>query len=237
MHTPNEFLQLFYHRLPEWIAVICVFVSAYKALRGPDPFVKVFLPGLTVALIVVVVPLLVILTVSSGSIDMLDLRWAGGWADMWALNCDLLIVGFLVVWPHVLHRPWVGLTDEQKKQNVQTWLTAYAAIATVALIFTLHFIRGGQLTHYNLWVVIAAGIGIVTLLMPFYSTLAGACLQYGCHPLEWLKAQGPALGMMWNPTGWLPWLKRAANQQPAEAGPVAAAPAGNGQQPAQAAQP
>lgn len=225
----NIFLQSSYHRLPEFIAVGCTAALAFKATDGFVSFVKLFFPMLFLAFIIGVVPLLAILMVSAGAVDMLDLRWAHGWADMWALMCDFLIACFLVLLPHVLHKTKESrqiAVDDEKTMALATWLATAAAAATFALIFTLHFIKGGQLTQFNLWLVVGAGIGIVTLLLPFYSGLARACLHYGFHPFKWLKAQLPALGM-------IIWIlarpkPAAAPAAPADDGPPAREETGSG---------
>jgi len=203
-HLTNIVLQSFYHRLPEWVAVVCLSALAFRAshLRGIS-FTKIFFPTLFLAFIAGLVPLLAILMVSNGAVNILDLRWAGGWADMWALTCDFLIACFLVVLPHSLHKGLISrqahLTDVEKENLalLPNWLATAAGAATFALIFTLHFIKGGQLTHFNLWLVVAAGIGIVTLLLPFYGALARACLLRGFTPWQWLKGQLTALGVIW----------------------------------------
>src|SRR5260370_11664898 len=158
-------------RRSELLEIVSILVATRKISHGARQFAGVFVFLSVVTVLIAAIPLLVILLVSSGAIDILNLRWVGGWADRLALVFDFLIPCFLVFLPQLLRRKltWEDL-DGNDSANVRTllptWLAFLAAMATAGLIFTLHFIKGGQLPRLNPWLAVSPSIAIVTLPIP-----------------------------------------------------------------------
>jgi hypothetical protein len=197
--------------------------------------VRILLLFLVFGLLLASVPLLIILLISNGAINVLDLRWSNGWADQLALAFDFLIPVFLVVLPQLIRRrmKWsecaaAGEGAPNLQALLPTWLAALAAASTAALISTLHFAKGGQLSHQHPAVVVAGSIGIMLLLMPIYSLLARANWERKLYevfnPLRWTREQRAAWTAMWQ------ILLRTHPADPAAAVPPVTEPAPVGAQ-------
>ena len=202
-------LQHFFGSPSVWAAIIAVVAAAQKVSDNWRQLIKLLLLVLPTGVLLASVPLLVILLASNGSINVLDLHWSSGWADQLALAFDFLIPCFLVFLPQLIRRrmQWhqcapsdPGLPNLQNL--LPTWLAVLASLATAGLIFTLHFARGGQLASQTPAVVIAASIGIVLLLLPFYSLLARASWERKYtevfNPVQWVREQRSPWKAMWN---------------------------------------
>ena len=185
-------------RPSELLAILSIFIAAKTISSSIPRFLGLFFFLIVVTVFLAGIPLVIILLVSNGKIDILNLRWVGGWADRLALVCDFLIPCFLIFLPQLLRRklPWENLKKNDPGNLpalLPTWLAFYSGMATAFLIFSLHFIKRGQLAHLKPAVVCAACVGIVTILMPFYSLLARACWQcdfkIAFNPVRWLQKQ------------------------------------------------
>jgi hypothetical protein len=102
------------------------------------------------------------------------------------------IVELVVIIPDEMHEylPW----DHAKKLSrtlLPAWQAAAAAVMTWIDILLLHF-AGGPLASTSLLVLMVAGIGVATLLVPLYQFLARSCWQYGAaavfDPVRWRDA-------------------------------------------------
>lgn len=79
----------------------------------------------------------------------------------------------------------------------------FAAVATIGLVSTLHFVKGGQLANMRPTLVMAATVGIVSLILPLYGLLVRACWQHGYwlgffQPPQWWRDQKTAWNVVWN---------------------------------------
>jgi len=79
----------------------------------------------------------------------------------------------------------------------------FAAAATIGLVSTLHFVEGGQLAKMRPTLVIAATVGVVSLILPLYALLVRACWQHGYwlgfdKPPQWWRDQKTAWNVVWN---------------------------------------
>jgi hypothetical protein len=108
------------------------------------------------------------------------------------LNLPLfLILLTLLMFPLELHNilPW----DRAKKLTrtlLPAWLAAAAAVFTWIDIVLLHF-AGGPLASTSVPVLMVAGFGVATLLLPLYQYMARSCWQYGTavfDPVRWRAA-------------------------------------------------
>ena len=102
------------------------------------------------------------------------------------------IMEMLVIIPYEMHEylPW----DHAKKLTrtlLPAWQAAAAAVLTWIDILLLHFV-GGPLASTSLPVLIVAGFGVATLLVPLYQFIARSCWQYGAaavfDPVRWRAA-------------------------------------------------
>lgn len=150
------------------------------------------------------VPVFVVFLVTNGDLTLLNVGRVGGWADRAAIGCDFLIPVFLIVVPSLLRRwvPW-GSLGSAVQALLTTWFALFAAAATVGLVSTLHFVEGGQLAKMRPTLVIAATVGIVSLILPLYALLVRACWQHGYwlgffHPPQWWRDQKTAWNAVWN---------------------------------------
>ena len=95
---------------------------------------------------------------------------------------DLCLLGipFLVlIYPQDLRRwlPWDRATKLSRKL-LPAWLAAAAAAVTWIYILLLHF-AGGPLASTSMPVLLVAGFGVATLLVPLYQFMARSCWRYG----------------------------------------------------------
>ena len=120
---------------------------------------------------------------------------AGSWGVMIVVVAVFLQVGImfmLVIIPDELREylPW----DRAKKLSrtlLPAWQAAAAAVLTWIDIMLLHF-AGGPLASTSLLVLMVAGFGVATLLVPLYQFIARSCWQYGAaavfDPVRWRAA-------------------------------------------------
>ena len=108
---------------------------------------------------------------------------------------DLCLFGiwFLVVmYPHDLRQwlPWDRATKLSRKL-LPAWLAAAAAVITWIYILLLHF-AGGPLASTSMPVLLVAGFGVATLLVPLYQFMAMSCWRHGREavfdPVRWRAA-------------------------------------------------
>lgn len=179
-----------------------IVVSIWEA-HNVRQFFKILAFLLVPGAILAAIPASVIFLVTNGDIGLLNVGLVGGWADRIVVGFDFLIPCFLIVVPSLLRR---RLAWDQSRPDVQallpTWLAIYAAAATVGLVITLHFVKGGQLANMPPTLVMAAIVGIVFLLFPFYSLLARACWQRGYLMAffgwaRWCSEQRAAWNVVW----------------------------------------
>jgi hypothetical protein len=106
--------------------------------------------------------------------------------------CLLAIPGLLVIYPQELRRrlPWDRAT-ELSRTLLPAWLAAAAAVTTWIYILLLH-LAGGPLASTSVPVLLVAGFGVATLLVPLYQFMARSCWQYGSgavfDPVRWRAA-------------------------------------------------
>jgi hypothetical protein len=150
------------------------------------------------------VPVFVVFLATNGDLSLLNVGRVGGWADRAAIGCDFLIPVFLIVVPSLLRRriPW-GSSGPAVQALLTTWFAMFAAAATVGLVSTLHFVEGGQLANMRPTLVIAATVGIVSLMLPLYGLLVRACWQHGYwlgffQPPQWWRDQKAAWNVVWD---------------------------------------
>jgi len=98
----------------------------------------------------------------------------------------------LVIIPGEMHEylPWDDATKLSRKL-LPAWQAAAAAVMTWIDILLLHF-AGGPLASTSLPVLMVAGFGVATLLLPLYHFIARSCWQYGAagvfDPERWRDA-------------------------------------------------
>jgi hypothetical protein len=130
------------------------------------------------------------------SLSWLEDRFTGGigaWVFPGAAGACLLgIPGLLIIYPQQLRRrlPWDRAT-ELSRTLLPAWLAAAAAVITWAYVLLLH-LAGGPLASTSVPVLLVAGFGVATLLVPLYQFLARSCWQYGSDavfdPVRWRAA-------------------------------------------------
>jgi hypothetical protein len=104
----------------------------------------------------------------------------------------IAIPGLLIWYPQQLRRrlPWNRAT-ELSRTLLPAWLAAGAAVITWAYILLLH-LAGGPLATTSVQVLLVAGFGVATLLVPLYQFMARSCWQYGTEavfdPMRWCAA-------------------------------------------------
>ena len=93
-------------------------------------------------------------------------------------TCLLVIPGLLVIYPQELRRrlPW-GHATELSRTLLPAWLAAAAAVITWIYILLSH-LAGGPLASTSVPVLLVAGVGVATLLLPLYQFMARSCWQY-----------------------------------------------------------
>ena len=107
-------------------------------------------------------------------------------------TCLLVIPGLLVIYPQELRRrlPW-GHATELSRTLLPAWLAAAAAVITWIYILLSH-LAGGPLASTSVPVLLVAGVGVATLLLPLYQFMARSCWQYGSEavfdPVRWCAA-------------------------------------------------
>jgi hypothetical protein len=220
MNIIGNILQFFGARLALLVAIsLIIAFSAWKAdtfFRG----VKLVFLLVTFGAFLATVPVFVVFLVTNGDLSLLNLGRVGGWADRAAIGCDFLIPVFLIVVPSLLrHRiPWDS-PGPAVRTLLTTWFAIFAAAATVGLVSTLHFVKGGQLANMRPTLVIAATVGIVSLILPLYGLLVRACWQHGYwlgffQPPQWWSDQKTAWNIVWNAIR--PKRAAAGSGQPAD---------------------
>ena len=186
-----------------WLVWLVILLLIIKAVRGwfPKETNTATVAVSVVGLIVYVLGFqtLAATLASSGNLAGI-LSWlkggttggAGGFMIAAALNLPLfLILLTLLMFPLELHNilPW----DRAKKLTrtlLPAWLAAAAAVFTWIDIVLLHF-AGGPLASTSVPVLMVAGIGVATLLLPLYQFMARSCWQYGTavfDPARWRDA-------------------------------------------------
>lgn len=185
-----------------WLLLLLLII---KAVRWMSPKEKN-----TAAVVVAVVgwivyflgfQVLVAALASSGdfadSFSWLKGRFTGGIVGGWVIPgaagaCWLGIPGLLIIYPQQLRRrlPWDRAT-ELSQTLLPAWLAAAAAVITWAYVLLLHF-GGGPLARTSVLVLLVAGFGVATLLVPLYQFLARSCWQSGSDavfdPVRWYTA-------------------------------------------------
>jgi hypothetical protein len=206
MNITGNILQFFGARLALIVAITLIIAfSSWKAhtfFQG----VKIAFFLATFGAFLAMIPAFVVFLVTNGDLSLLNVGRVGGWADRTALGCDFLIPVFLIVVPSLLRRrvPW-GSPGPTVQALLTTWFAMLAAVATFGLVSTLHFVKGGQLANMRPTLVIAATVGIVSLMLPLYALLVRACWQHGYwlgffHPPQWWKDQKTAWNIVWDAT-------------------------------------
>lgn len=204
MNIIGEILHFIGERPAEAVAIGLIIVfSSWKA-DNPLQGVRIFLFLVLFGAFLAAIPVCVVFLATNGDLSLLNVGRVGGWADRAAIGCDFLIPVFLIVVPSLLRK---RLAWDSAGTAVQallpTWLAMLAAAATVGLVSTLHFVKGGQLANMRPTLVIVAIVGIVALILPLYSLLARECWQHGYwlgffDPPQWWKEQGAVLDAVRN---------------------------------------
>ncbi len=166
--------------------------------------IKIFFLLAVFGVLLAAVPVSVVFLVTNGDLRLLNVGRVGGWADRGAICCDILIPVFLIVVPSLLRQrvPW-GSQVPAVQALLTTWFALFAAAATVGLVSTLHFVEGGQLANMRPTLVMAATVGVVSLILPLYILLVRACWQHGYwlgfyQPPQWWTDQKTAWNVVWN---------------------------------------
>ncbi len=205
MNIIGDILRFFGER-PAVLAAISLIIvrSIWKAdtfFQGVKISVGLALFGAFLAAI----PVSVVFLATNGDLSILNVGRVGGWADRAAIGFDFLIPAFLIVVPSLLRRrvPWGSHAGAAVQALLTTWFALFAAVATVGLVSTLHFVKGGQLANMRPTLVIAAVVGVVSLLLPLYSLLVRACWQRGywlgfLDPPQWWTEQKAAWSVVRN---------------------------------------
>jgi hypothetical protein len=204
MNTIGNILQFFGARTALIVAIsLIIAFSIWKA--------ETILQGIRISCILVVfggflaaVPVFVVFLVTNGDVSLLNLGRVGGWADRAAIGFDFLIPVFLIVVPSLLRQrvPW-GSRGPAVQALLTAWFAIFAAAATVGLVSMLHFVQGGQLANMRPTLVMAATVGIVSLILPLYGLLIRACWQHGYwlgfyQPPQWWRDQKAAWTVLWS---------------------------------------
>ena len=106
------------------------------------------------------------------------------------LQVGMLIL--LIIIPFEMHEylPWDHAT-KLSRTLLPAWQAAAAGVMTWIDIVLLHF-AGGPLASTSLPVLLVAGFGVATLLVPLYHFIARSCWQYGASaafdPMRWHDA-------------------------------------------------
>src|SRR5262249_40714475 len=220
MNIIGNILQFSYARLAPLVAIVLIIIfSAWKA-RNFFQGIKISFFLIAFGAFLAAVPVFVVFVVTSGDLGVLNVGRVGGLADRVAIGFDFLIPVFLIVVPSLLRQrvPW-GSPGPALQALLTTWFGMFAAAATVGLVGTLHFVEGGQLAKMRPTLVIAATVGIVSLILPLYGLLVRACWQHGYwlgffQPPQWWKEQKTAWNVVWNAIK--PKRAAASSGQPAE---------------------
>jgi hypothetical protein len=132
----------------------------------------------------------------TGSLSWLKDEITGGAGGLMIVVVSTLmqvgILELLVIIPYEMrdYLPW----DRAKKLTrtlLPAWQAAAAAVLTWIDIVLLHF-AGGPLASTSVPVLMVAGFGVATLLVPVYQFMARSCWQYGptavLDPVRWRDA-------------------------------------------------
>ena len=220
MNIFGNILQFFGARGAELVAIGLIFFFSWRKADTFFPRIKIFFFLAVFAAFLAAVPVFVVFLVTNGDLSLFNVGRPGGWADRAAIGCDFLILVFLIVVPSLLrHRvPWDS-PGPAVQALLTTWFALFAAAATVGLVCTLHFVKGGQLANMRPTLVIAATVGIVSLILPLYVLLVRACWQHGYwlgfyRPPQWWRDQKMAWNVVWNAIR--PKRAAAGSGQPAD---------------------
>jgi len=203
MNFVGNVLQFFGARSAEFVAIGLIFFFSWRKADTFPLRIKIFFLAVLGAFLAAI-PVFVLFLVTNGDLSLFNVGRPGGWADRAALGCDFLIPVFLIVMPSLLrHRvPW-GSPGPAVQALLATWFAMFAAAATIGLVSTLHFVEGGQLAKMRPTLVIAATVGVVSLILPLYALLVRACWQHGYglgffQPPQWWRDQKMAWNVVWN---------------------------------------
>ena len=200
----GDIAQFSYARLAPLVAIILIIIFSTWKARNVFQGIQISFFLIAFGAFLAAVPVFVIFVVTNGDLGVLNVGRVGGWADRVAIGFDFLIPVFLIVVPSLLRQrvPW-GSPGRAVQALLTTWFAMFAAAATVGLVSTLHFVEGGQLANMRPTLVIAATVGIVSLILPLYGLLVRACWQHGYwlgffQPPQWWRDQKTAWNVVWN---------------------------------------
>lgn len=204
MSIIGNIVQFFAARPVPLVAVFLIII--FSCWKAPTIFqgIKIAFFLAAFGAFLAAVPVCVVFLVTNGDLTLLNVGRVGGWADRLAIGFDFLIPVFLILVPSLLRQrvPW-GSPGPAMQALLTTWFALLAAAATIGLVSTLHFVKGGQLANMRPTLVIAATVGIVSLILPLYGLLVRACWQHGYwlgfyQPPQWWRNQKTAWKVLRN---------------------------------------
>jgi hypothetical protein len=216
MNIIDDILRFIGERPAELVAISLIIAFSSRKANNVLQGVKISLGLALFGAFLAAVPVSVVFLATNGDLSLLNIGRVGGWADRAAIGFDFLIPVFLIVVPSLLRErvPWGSPEGAPVQALLTTWFAIFAAAATVGLVGTLHFVRGGQLANMRPTLVIAAVVGIAALMLPLYSLLVRACWQRG----YWLGFFDPPLWWKDQDTAWSV-VRNAIRPRRALAGP------------------